>query len=124
MAGLTFYGLRNCDSCRRARRWLDDHGIAYRYHDVGEDGLQVEIVQAWLGTYDWQTVVNRRSTTWRGLPADVRDAMDTASAAGAIAEHPTLAKRPILVAGEFVEIGFSAERYQKRLGGRISRSGR
>ena len=115
MTTLTFFGLKNCDTCRKAMRWLDANDIEYHYHDVRADGLSEPTVRSWLETHDWQTVVNRRSTTWRAIPAGTRDAMDPASAVQAIVAAPTLAKRPILVGDGFIEIGFDADRYCERL---------
>lgn len=108
---ITIYGIPNCDTCRKARKWLDANGVEYLYHDVRGDGLSADTVRQWLDAHDWQTVVNRRSTTWRSIPAQTRDAMDAGGAVRAIVEQPTLARRPVLVGDGFIEFGFDAERY-------------
>lgn len=120
MSELTSFGLKNCDTCRKARKWLDTNDIAYRYHDVREDGLSRDEVTAWVETLEWQAVVNRRSTTWRSLPESVRGTMDAGSAVDAVVSNPTLAKRPVLRGKDFLQIGFDTGRYEQLL----NRSGR
>ena len=120
MSGLIFFGLKSCDTCRKARKWLDANGVDYRYHDVREDGLTRREVAAWLEAFDWHKVVNRRSTTWRSLPEHLRDRMDAERAVDTLLTNPTLAKRPVLRGDGVLEIGFDPGRYQRLL----SRSGR
>jgi len=115
MTTLTFFGLKNCDTCRKAMKWLDANGIDYHYHDVRADGLTEATVRGWLDAHDWPTVVNRRSTTWRTIPAGTRDEMDATSAVQAIVAAPTLAKRPVLMSDDFIEIGFDTDRYRELL---------
>ena len=117
MTELTLFGLKNCDSCRKARRWLDDNGVAYRFHDVRDDGLDAARLGLWAERVDWETLVNRKSTTWRGLPENTRASMDRRSAVATMAEHPTLLKRPVLERDDLLEIGFSPDRYASLLGG-------
>lgn len=108
---LTLFGIHNCDTVRRARRWLDDREVDYRYHDLRQDGLDTACVRRWLAAATWESVVNRRSTSWRALSAAARDGMDTASAEGAILASPTLIRRPVLEGDGILEFGFSAARY-------------
>lgn len=112
MSTLTFYGLRACDTCRRARAWLDTNGVRYRYVDVRDDGLDAGVIARWADTSGWESLVNRRSRTWRQLPHTLRDDLDRDNAIRTIVEHPTLLKRPVLDAGESLEIGFSPQRYR------------
>jgi Spx/MgsR family transcriptional regulator len=112
------YGIRNCDTVRTARRWLDDAGVVYRFHDLRSDGVDAALVAPWLQEAGWQAVINRRSSTWKALPKDARESMDEDRALAAILEAPTLVKRPVLADDGLLEIGFSAARYATIFGGR------
>ena len=108
---LTIYGIPNCDTCRKARKYLDGNETGYRFHDVREDGLDRAMVATWARAVDWRKLLNTRSTTWRGLSEDLRSDVDERKAIELIAAHPTLLKRPVAVAGDRVEVGFSPEVY-------------
>lgn len=108
---LTLYGISNCDTVRKARRWLDDAKVDYRFHDFRKDGLNTETVERWLATKDWDQVINRRSTSWKALAEDARASMDAQSAAAAAVSAPTLIKRPVLESAAVLEFGFSETRY-------------
>ena len=110
---ITLYGIKNCDTVKKARKWLEEHGIDYRFHDFRGDGLEEETVQAWLDELGWPNLVNKRSTTWQALDEQMREHMDTSSALAAIMEHPTLIKRPLLDTGHERHTGFSVANYQK-----------
>jgi len=110
---VTLYGIKNCDTVKKARKWLDDSGIEYQFHDFRLDGLSADAVQAWLDELGWETLVNKRSTSWKQLSPDVRDAMDASAAAAAILDQPTLIKRPLLDTGHSRFTGFSAQSYEK-----------
>jgi len=109
---ITLYGIKSCDTVRKARRWLDQHSIEYTYHDLREDGLSRALVGAWLTALGQDGLLNRRSATWKTLPPDLRDSMDERRALAAILEHPTLIRRPILDTGTEVHTGFAPDRYQ------------
>lgn len=104
----TLYGLPGCDACRRARAWLEARGAAYRFHDLRADGLDSALLTRACTALGWETVLNRRSTTWRALPADEREVSDCAGAVALIARHPTLLKRPLLDTGTALLAGFDA----------------
>ncbi|WP_280540996.1 ArsC family reductase [Chromohalobacter sp. 11-W] len=109
---VTLYGIKTCDTCRKARRTLDDLGIAYRYHDLREDGLDATRLDAFLARSDWNTLLNTRSTTWRGLDdADKRD-LDVERARALLLAHPTLLKRPVLETPDHFLVGFKADAYR------------
>lgn len=110
---ITLYGIKNCDTVKKARKWLEDRGIEYSFHDFRVDGLDEDQVRSWLQELDWQTLVNRRSTSWKALQPQQREAMDADSALVAILEQPTLIKRPLLDTGHERFIGFSAADYEK-----------
>ncbi len=108
---ITLYGIKNCDTVKKARKWLDQHRIDYRFHDFREDGLDAAAVEQWLAELGWEQLVNKRSTTWKQLSPEARENMDTASAKGAILEHPTLIKRPLLDTGHERFTGFKVDQY-------------
>lgn len=113
---LTLYGIDNCDTVRKARRWLEQQGKSYRFHDLRADGLDAETLRSWLAQVGWERVVNRRSTSWKALDPKARDGMDNQRAATAILSAPTLVKRPVLVDDTLLEFGFSESRYRALLG--------
>ncbi len=109
---ITLYGIKNCDTVKKARRWLDNHTIEHRFHDFREDGLSKEQVASWIDELGWETLVNRRSTSWKALDADQRENMNDSSALAAILAQPTLIKRPLLDTGHERHTGFSEASYQ------------
>ena len=109
---ITLYGIKNCDTVRKARGWLEIHGIEYRYHDFREDGLGAGELQAWLDELGWEQLVNKRSSIWKQLSPEARETMDTRAARAAILEQPTLIKRPLLDTGQERFNGFSADKYR------------
>jgi len=106
---ITLYGIKNCDTCRKARKWLNDRGIEHRYHDLREDGMNADLAKVWLEAAGTDTLVNRRGTTWRKLPEDIRDGLDEKSAAKLLLEHPTLIKRPVIDRDGAIIVGFTQE---------------
>ncbi|MFM2129678.1 MAG: hypothetical protein RL477_1224 [Pseudomonadota bacterium] len=106
---ITLYGIKTCDTCRAALKWLDQKGIAHRFHDLRADGLAAKQVAAWIAALGWETVINRRSTTWRAIPAKVREGLDAKSAAALALGEPTLIKRPLIEADGKVLVGFDAK---------------
>jgi arsenate reductase len=109
---ITLYGIKNCDTVKKARTWLEIHGVDYQFHDFRADGLERDAVQAWLTELGWQNLVNKRSTSWKALDEQARNGMDEQSALAAILEQPTLIKRPLLDTGHERFTGFSADSYQ------------
>ncbi|MGB1140297.1 MAG: ArsC family reductase [Halioglobus sp.] len=110
---ITLYGIKNCDTVKKARKWLDEHGVDYRFHDFREDGIDRTAVAGWIGELGWESVVNKRSTSWKALDEGARSAMDEASALEAIMDQPTLVKRPLLDTGRERFTGFSADNYNR-----------
>jgi len=109
---ITLYGIKYCDTVKKARKWLEARGVDYQFHDFREDGLEEDQVRNWLHELGWEKLVNKRSTSWKALDRKLRDTMDEASALRAIMEQPTLIKRPLLDTGHERHCGFSATRYQ------------
>ncbi|MDA0991892.1 MAG: ArsC family reductase [Verrucomicrobia bacterium] len=104
---ITVYGIKNCDTCRKARKWLDAEGIEHRYHDFRADGLDETTLSAWVSAIGWETLLNRRGTTWRKLPEADRDGLTADNAAALMLANPTLIKRPVFDTGGAYLVGFS-----------------
>lgn len=113
---LTVYGIASCESCRKARNWLEEHDIEYRFHDLRRDGLEVQMLERWAGQLGWDKLLNRQSLTWRRIPDADRENIGHDRALAAMLEHPTLVKRPVLERGSFVAVGFSDDDYQRVFG--------
>ena len=109
---ITLYGIKNCDTVKKARRWLEQQDIDYHFHDFREDGLSPEVASAWIKELGWETVLNRRSTSWKSLSPEARESMDEEAALAAILAQPTLIKRPLLDTGHERHTGFKTETYQ------------
>ena len=108
---LTVYGIQSCDTCKKARKYLTEQDIEFRFHDVRDDGIDSEMLERWAARIDWQKLLNRRSLTWRKIPEVDRDSMDRERAFELILERPTLLKRPVLEAEKFLAVGFSEKRF-------------
>ncbi|HZW21963.1 ArsC family reductase [Noviherbaspirillum sp.] len=111
---VTLYGIPNCDTVKNARTWLESKGVAYAFHDFKKAGLTPALVDGWLKQVDWEVLVNRKGTTWRGLPDQRKAAVaDAASAAALMLESPSVIKRPVLVCNDTTHVGFSDASYQQ-----------
>lgn len=104
---ITFYGLKSCDTCRKAAKWLKDSGLEFQVIDVRADGVERSRIEAWVDTVGWETVLNRRSTTWRGLEDGDKEGIDAVKAVSLMVANPTLIKRPVFEKGDQVFVGFS-----------------
>ena len=103
---ISIYGLKNCDTCRKALKWLQAEGIEHEFKDVRADGLTDAQVQGWIDAVGWETLLNRRGTTWRKLPDAEKDGVDAARAKALMMEQAALIKRPVFEAGSTVIVGF------------------
>ena len=112
----TLYGIRNCDTMRKARRWLDANDVDYVFHDVRSNGLDRATLQTWIAALGWEQLLNRRGTTWRKLPETVRATVNSKAAADIMLEHPASIKRPVLEHGGQLYLGFSTDSYQAIFG--------
>ena len=111
MAVVKIFGIKNCDTMKKAFKWLDAQGIDYDFHDYKKDGVDEAVLTQAIEQYDWETVINKRGTTWRKLPDDVKDNMDAARALEIAKENPSIVKRPLLdYSGELV-VGFNTDTY-------------
>jgi arsenate reductase (glutaredoxin) len=111
----TLYGIKNCSTVKKARDWLEQHGIAYQFHDVRADGLSLEQLQDFTARVDWTCLLNRSSTSWRQLTPEQQSDLTEDKAIQLIHNTPTLLKRPVLESGEQLIVGFKAENYQEQL---------
>lgn len=103
------YGLNNCDTCRKARKWLSVEGVEHEFHDIRKANLEDKVIAGWAGKAGWETLLNRRGTTWRGLLAQDKESVDEAGAVRLMTAHPALIKRPVFVRGSDVLVGFTAD---------------
>ena len=111
---ITLHGIANCDTVKKARRWLDDEGVDHAFHDFRKDGLDADRVNGWIDALDdWGALVNRRGTTWRKLAEAERENLDRERAVALMVEHPAVVKRPVLVRGDLVLVGFDETMYRK-----------
>ncbi|MEZ5567784.1 MAG: ArsC family reductase [Halioglobus sp.] len=108
---ITLYGIKNCDSVKKARKWLEARQIDYQFHDFREQGITRRQLAEWLNELGWETLINRRSTSWKALDEKNRQAMNDSTALDAALRQPTLIKRPLLDTGSERHVGFSPENY-------------
>jgi Spx/MgsR family transcriptional regulator len=110
---VTLYGIRNCDTVRKACCWLEGHGVEYRFHDIRADGLSKAVLQGWTRELGWEKLLNRRGTTWRRLPVSERNRIDESAAMKLMLENPAIIKRPVLAVGGTLQLGFSEDGYRQ-----------
>ncbi|ETX10706.1 ArsC family transcriptional regulator [Marinomonas ushuaiensis DSM 15871] len=109
------YGIKNCDTMKKAFRWLDDHKIEYRFHDYKKEGLDVSIAKAWIDQLGWENVINKRGTTWRKLDEEIKNTMDNEKAVNIVVKQSSMIKRPLLIQNDAIHLGFNAEEYAQKL---------
>lgn len=111
------YGITNCDTIRKARAWLDGHGVKYAFHDYRAQGLDADRLAAWIDEVGWQVLLNKASTTFRELPAGKKEDLDARRARALMLDHPTMIKRPVLDLGGRLLVGFKVAAYEDAFGG-------
>ena len=109
----TLYGISNCDTVKKARKWLQDNAIEYRFHDFRKDGLDQQLLTDWFKSPGWEALLNKRGTTWRQQPAEIKDNIDAGSAKQLMLDNPAIIKRPVTVTGNSVSVGFKPEQYSE-----------
>jgi arsenate reductase (glutaredoxin) len=107
----TIYGIRNCDTMKKARAWLESRDIAHRFHDYKTEGIDRATLADWVEALGWEVVLNRAGTTFRALPDAKMKDLDAKKAIALMLEQPSMIKRPVLVHGKSLLIGFSPEKY-------------
>lgn len=105
------YGIKNCDTMKKARVWLEQHGVAYDFHDYKSEGVDKEHLARWSKTVGWETLLNRAGTTFRKLPDADKDNITEKKALALMLAQPSMIKRPVLEAGGKVLVGFKPEAY-------------
>jgi len=113
---LRIYGIRNCDTMKKALTWLDDHKLAYDFHDYKKAGIDATTIEHWLARVERSVLINSRGTTWRNLPPESQSIDTDADAIALMVAHPSLIKRPVLDTGEVLLVGFKPEQYANHFG--------
>ena len=116
--GVTIYGIKNCDTMKKARAWLDKRGIAYEFHDYKTAGIERGQLERWLSDVGWETLINRAGMTFRELPDKDKDGLTEKKAIALMAAQPSMIKRPVLDVGGKLLVGFKPEQYEKSFGAR------
>ncbi|PZU11498.1 MAG: ArsC family reductase [Sphingomonas sp.] len=111
------YGIPNCDTIKKARTWLDDHGVAFAFHDYKKIGIDRATLAGWVSEHGWEKVLNRAGTTFRKLPEAEREGLDAEKAIALMLEQPSMIKRPILDLGDRRIVGFKPDVYAAALPG-------
>ncbi|MCU7944228.1 MAG: ArsC family reductase [Candidatus Thiodiazotropha sp. (ex Cardiolucina cf. quadrata)] len=107
------YGIPNCDTMKKARRWLDEHGIAYQFHDYKKVGVDEKLLRQWVDRVGWEALLNRRGIMWRRLDDSVKAEINEENAIRVMLETPSIIKRPVLEADKTLNVGFTEEAYSK-----------
>ncbi|TBW56687.1 ArsC family reductase [Marinobacter halodurans] len=113
---MEIYGIKNCDTIKKALKWLDGAGKTYTFHDFKKEGVDGNRLAAWEKQVGWETLLNRRGTTWRKLPDDVRDNIGRDSAMAVMMDNPSIIKRPVVELGDQVHVGFNADEWARIIG--------
>ena len=112
----TMFGIPNCDTVKKARVWLDQHGVAYAFHDYKKAGIDRSRLEQWVATHGWETVLNRAGTTFRALPPEAKADLDAERAIALMLGQPSMITRPVLDLGDRTLVGFKPEAYAAALG--------
>ncbi len=107
----TLYGIKNCDTMKKARAWLDAHGVAYRFHDYKSAGIARDRLESWARRLGWEALLNRSGTTFRKLPEAERENLSEAKAIALMLAQPSMIRRPVLEQGDRLLVGFRPEEY-------------
>lgn len=110
------YGIKNCDTIKKAKKWLEANDIDYTFHDYRVDGLNKEQLQAWCNTLGWEQVLNKRGTTYRQLTDEQKNTLNESSAIDLLLEFPAMIKRPLLARDTELTLGFKADDYATLFG--------
>ncbi|SFL62753.1 arsenate reductase [Bradyrhizobium sp. NFR13] len=110
---ITIYGIKNCDTMKKARVWLDSHGVAYSFHDYKAEGIDKARLQRWAKEVGWETLLNRAGTTFRKLDDAAKEGLNESRAIALMLEQPSMIKRPVLDLGGKLVVGFKPEIYAK-----------
>lgn len=114
----TMYGIKNCDTIKKARTWLEDRGIAYQFHDYKASGIDRSRLEAWAAELGWEKLLNRAGTTFKKLPDVDKEGLDAAKAIALMQAQPSMIKRPVLDTGDGLVLGFKPELYEQQVRGK------
>src|SRR5712675_1238257 len=112
---ITIYGIKNCDTMKKARAWLDGHGVAYGFHDYKTEGVAKDKLKRWSDELGWETLLNRAGTTFRKLPDADKEGLNERKALALMLAQPSMIKRPVLDLGGKLLVGFKPETYAKEV---------
>ena len=112
---VTVYGIRNCDTMKKAFAWLDEHGVAYTFHDYKKSGVPTDRLAAWAGKVGWERLANARGPTWRKIPDADKADLDEKKMLALLETHSSAIKRPVVEAGAKVLVGFDPEEFGRTL---------
>jgi Spx/MgsR family transcriptional regulator len=112
----TIYGIKNCDTMKKARAWLDSNGVAYDFHDYKAVGVAKEKLKAWSDKVGWETLLNRAGTTFKKLPEADKEGLNEKKALALMLAQPSMIKRPVLEMGSKLLVGFKPDVYAKEVG--------
>lgn len=115
---ITIYGIKNCDTMKKARAWLDDHGVAYDFHDYKTAGIERSRLERWCSELGWEALLNRAGTTFRKLPDADKQVSDAGRAMALMIAQPSLIKRPVLDIEGRLLVGFKPDVYESAVGRR------
>jgi len=116
MSKITLFGIKNCGTMKKAMTWLDQHHVDYHFHDYKKGGIDTEHLTFWLTQSPWEELINRRGMTWRKLPDDSKENIDNEKAIKLMLANTSLIKRPLLVIGDTVHLGFNPDYYTQIFG--------
>jgi len=108
----SIYGIKNCDTMKKAMTWLTQNEIEFNFHDYRKDGLEMEFISQWIAEFGWEKIINKRGTTWRALDEDTKNNMNDAQAIEAVLAQPAMIKRPLLIHNNKATLGFKAAEYE------------
>jgi arsenate reductase len=114
-ASITIYGIKNCDTMKKARAWLDHKGIDYTFHDYKTAGITRDRLQGWASKVGWEILLNRSGTTFRKLPEADKQGLDERKAIALMIDQPSMIKRPVLEVGTRLLVGFKPDQYAEAL---------
>lgn len=112
---INIYGIANCDTMKKARKWLDENSLEYEFHDYKKLGVPEKNLKQWIKKAGWEAILNRRGTTWRKLDDEVKNNIDETSSIKVMLENPSAIKRPVLESGKTILIGFKEDEYRTLL---------
>ncbi|MCG3730900.1 ArsC family reductase [Vibrio cincinnatiensis] len=110
---ITLYGIPNCDTIKKARKWLEAQAIEYQFHDYRKNGITPELVNEFFQSLGWENVLNKRGTTYRQLSQEQKESLNETHALALLLEQPAMIKRPILRVQDTLYLGFSAQQYSE-----------